>query len=91
MRAVAGSLHAGGRALLRTHMSGLPDSLLCPALPLQLRNHPCSASLPAPATHGIIHAGGCFSPEYALHGEMANLRVWNRVLSRWVDSAGRPC
>ncbi|PSC70155.1 concanavalin A-like lectin glucanase [Micractinium conductrix] len=26
--------------------------------------------------------GGCFSPEYALHGEMANLRVWNRVLSR---------
>ena len=27
-------------------------------------------------------AGGCFSPQYALHGDMAQLRVWDRVLSR---------
>lgn len=25
--------------------------------------------------------GGCFSPQYALHGDMANLRIWSRVLS----------
>lgn len=29
-----------------------------------------------------LHAGGCFSPQYSLHGDMASLRVWDRVLSR---------
>ncbi|KAL4421057.1 hypothetical protein ABPG77_001352 [Micractinium sp. CCAP 211/92] len=32
--------------------------------------------------------GGCFSPQYSLHGDMANLRVWNRVLSREEVAAG---
>lgn len=26
--------------------------------------------------------GGCFSPQYSLHGDLAALRVWSRVLSR---------
>ena len=26
--------------------------------------------------------GGCFSPQYALHGEVAQLRVWSRVLTQ---------
>lgn len=26
--------------------------------------------------------GGCFSPGYALDGDMANVRVWDRVLSK---------
>ena len=26
--------------------------------------------------------GGCFSPQYALRGDMAQLRVWNRVLTK---------
>ena len=25
--------------------------------------------------------GGCFSPSYALHGEMADVRLWDRSLS----------
>lgn len=26
--------------------------------------------------------GGCFSPQYSLHGDMANLRIWNKVLGQ---------
>ncbi|PRW20453.1 concanavalin A-like lectin glucanase [Chlorella sorokiniana] len=26
--------------------------------------------------------GGCFSPQYALHGDLAQLRIWDRVLSK---------
>ncbi len=27
-------------------------------------------------------AGGCFSPQYALHGDLAQLRIWDRVLTK---------
>lgn len=36
----------------------------------------CWPAIPLPP------AGGCFSPESALHGDMAGLRVWSRVLSK---------
>jgi hypothetical protein len=30
--------------------------------------------------------GGCFSPQYGFHGDMAALRIWNRVISQCVVS-----
>ena len=34
---------------------------------------------------------GCFSPEYALHGEMADVRIWNKTLSRVRPPPPLPC
>lgn len=72
---------------------------MAPALPSQLctrctccpPHHPLHSACP-PHTGSLVLGqrqlcfGGCFTPEYSLHGELAQLRVWSRVLGRWGHS-----
>lgn len=54
----------------------LPNTLILRPNALQL--HPPAGSLVLGQNQECY--GGCFSPQYQLHGDMAVLRVWDRAL-----------